>query len=757
MKTEALVVTLDRSDQLEDFSRRVVDAFGDSMQSLWLVAGEPLVRQGRRSGLLYFIVSGELKLVRKDDEGHEVELERLGPGRFLGERELLTGGVRTVSVIAVADSHIRLLPRAELMRLRRDANEAGDVLPLIEQRLLQQRIANALRSLFPRLERDVLADLMGALDLTTLNAGEALFLQDSIGDNMFVVVSGRLSIRLDDGPNKTGTAGRVLGDVSRGDIIGEFALFSPSPRSATVVATRDAELLRLRRADFERLSLIHPSLILSLTRKMVDRVRQTNLRTGPDPELRTMTLTLLPVAGEASTVRFAAALADALARFGTATVLTASEFDRRYGAAGSAQTAVTELLHPMVVSGLSDVESEYRFVLLVADETVSEWTRRCLRGSDRVVAVVDATGDPRVNRLEQAALEVAVEARHELVLLQPDGLRAPHGTAQWLDLRAVAGHYHVETGNPEHIARVARRLSGRAIGLVLSGGGARGYAHLGVWRALEELNVSVDYIGGTSMGALLAAAFSMGHTYEQVREESHTLANPKTLFDYTVPFAALMASRKLNRLCHRIYGDLQIEDLWVPFFSVATNLSTAEQVVYRRGPLWRAVRCSISIPGVFAPVVEGGQVIVDGAVMNNFPVDLMRENCESERVIAVNVSIPTDVRAEYDFNYEVSGWRLLLNRLNPLARRRLSFPAIINTLVRTMEVNSVRMTRHNRSEAQLLLEPNVRAVGLLEFDRFQQASDLGYAHSLEAIRGWLADDGPAEQLRVELSSAQVGL
>ena len=750
MKTEGLVRTPRPRLETEAFCDRVVEAFAQNAKMQNLAPGERLARRGDRPDL-YFLVAGELQIVRVDGD-HKVELERLPPGSFISDRELVTdsplaGGLGRVALVATEPSRLCLIPRADLFTLTEETIAHADELRAqIDQRLREQRTRQALRALFPTLGGEVLQALMQVLAFVTINAGESLFQQGDDGDDAFLVVSGRLSVRLLEEPGHSQT----IGEVSRGDVVGEFSLFSPAPRSAAVVAIRDSELLRFHRRDFEALCANHPPLALVMARKMVDRVRTSNRWIGPDPSKRTMTLTIVPTCPRQQALDFARQLTRALFAFGTALVVTPDEFERRCGQPDIAQTPVTDPLNPFVVSILSEIENEHRFVIFIADHDPTEWTLRCLRSSDRVLLLANATDDPQPGRLERVALEVALEARHELVLLQPADRNAPTGTAEWLTPRTVAGHHHVQLQRPEHIARVARRLAGRSIGLVLSGGGARGYAHLGVWRALEELEVSVDYIGGTSMGALLAATFAMGLNYREIVQQSETVANPKTLFDYTLPFAALMASRKLTRLCHRLYGQRQVEDLWVPFFSVATNLSTAEQLIYRTGPLWKAVRCSISIPGVFAPVVDEGEVIVDGAVMNNFPVELMREYCESEHVIAVNVSVPRVEQQSYDFAYEVSGWRLLFNRLNPFARRRLHFPAIIGTLMRTMEVNSARHTLHNRSEAQLLLEPNVTSVGLLDFPNFQEASDLGYAASYDALEDWLAEDKLGGQLRLNI-------
>ena len=239
--------------------------------------------------------------------------------------------------------------------------------------------------------------------------------------------------------------------------------------------------------------------------------------------------------------------------------------------------------------------------------------------------------------MEQAIASRRLPVREELVLLHPGTAQRPSGTAGWLAKRDLHAHHHVRLGDQTHMQRLARRLAGRALGLVLSGGGARGFAHVGVLRAMEELGIEIDLIGGTSMGALVGGQYARGLGLHESLELNRRFANPKQLFDYTLPLTSLMASRKLTRVMMGTYGDVRIEDLWRPFFCVSSNLTRAEAIIHRSGPLWEAVRASIAIPGIFTPILRGGDVLVDGGVMNNFPVDVMVRLCEGGPVIGSNV------------------------------------------------------------------------------------------------------------------------
>ena len=723
---------------------RIIEALAEHMEPMSLEPGEALFREGDSADHLYFLTSGDLKVTEGLSE--EKERERISGETFVGERELFTREPRRTTVTALSACELRVMSGASFRWLRDNDAELGlRLLMLIAQRLRQSRIVTAVRALLDDLDPDAMDDLLDVLELVHLPAEDVLPDQRT---SLYLVVSGRLQVERRDGPV---TTERDIGPV---ELVGGFDLLAPDGSSSPAVAKRDTDVLRLGRRSYEQLVARHPALALQLTERIISQERRFRRSPKQRGESQPMTLTVVPSGDVPDAVGFAHALASTLESFGPALVLSSAELDRRFGEP-VAQITRLHPLYPLMSSVLDEIESEYRFLLLLPDETATEWTRRCMRRADRILVVADAESDPQPGLLERSADRIVPSTRRELVLLQAKDTLMPSGTRRWLDARDVSCHHHVRREEPDHLARVARRLSGRAVGLVLSGGGARGYAHLGVWRALEELEVSVDCVGGTSMGALLAGAFAMGLRYDQVAELSSSLADPKALFDYTIPLTSLMKSRKLNRLCRRVYGERAIEDLWIPYFAVVTNLSTAEPSVRQTGPLWKAVRSSISIPGVFAPVVENDEVLVDGGVMNNFPVDLMRKTAESDHVIAVNVVPPTVRKRKYDVETEASGWWLLFSRLNPFSRR-LKAPALVRTILRALEVNSIRLSRRTRFEAQLLLEPDVRTIGLLDFGRYQKAADIGYAASKTAIQQWLIEDGDVGTRHVVLPEAVNG-
>ncbi len=396
---------------------------------------------------------------------------------------------------------------------------------------------------------------------------------------------------------------------------------------------------------------------------------------------------------------------------------------------------------------LNRKEADHDMVVYVVDPEVGPWAQRCLRQADRVLVVGRAQASPIPGELE-SSLHLArsdAKQRTDLIIVHQAGTSVPTGTSRWLTGREIGAYHHVRDGSDEDFSRLARSLTGRSVSLVLSGGGARGLAHIGVLRALEEAQVPVDIVGGASFGALIAAAVARGDDWGSIRESmQRMLVDRRRPLDMTAPAAALTGGRRIVAMLQDGFGDTQIEDLWHRFFCVSSNLTKARVRVHTTGPIWQALRASISIPGLFPPVNSGeGDVLVDGAVMNNLPVDVMKTLSDGGPVLAVNLRGEFPLRAEDLPRHGVlSGWRVYGRRLNPLADT-LALPGIIDVLLRTTEVGSVLSSKAMEKLADVVFHPPVDDVGLLEFSAIDRLIDAGYRHAVQRL-----EDGELDHIAV---------
>ena len=701
--------------------------------------GEVLFSEGKQSENLYLVMSGEISLFMpgsKDGEGFY--LHSRTKGETAGDFAVLNGGLYLVTAVAAKTTKLAKFPRFAFELL---VDISPKVLALVYDTAadLSQRVmlSRVFLDLFGEVTTNTMNSLLEGTEIRQYNSGELVIGEGDEADGLHIVVSGRLSVEtlLPDGKRLS------LAEVRAPETVGELALLTDTPRSASVFAMRESSVAFLRKSLFNELIVQKPDMLMSLSKLIVQRHIENTRTSGVSKA--DQTFAVIPMDKRLPLRRFLNQLKGQLKCEGDPMVLHARGFDTLYGKTGAAQTRFDDPFNSAITEWLDDKENTYKQMIYVANREWTAWSRRCVNRADRVLLVANADGNTSELRdIEMALKSHFAEDHHqprvELVLLHSSDTEQPVGTIKWLEKRNLHAHYHVRMGDSQHTARLARRLCGNARGIVFSGGGARGYAHLGVQKLIEEEGIEIDYIGGSSMGGLLGASMAMEQKTDSIYELSKTFASKKALFDYTLPITSLMKSAKLTHFCKTVYGDQRIEDLWIPFFAVSSNLYDGEEVLHDSGELWHVVRSTISLPGIFSPVpINSEMLLIDGAVLNTFPVDVMHDKLGgSGNIIGVNVSQIAELRAEYDYGTSLSGWQALLSRLNPF-RPRMKVPRIAETLLRSTDIKSILRLNETKALLDVLIEPDVSAVALLDFKSYQRISDIGY----EQAKLTLADHG----------------
>ena len=520
----------------------------------------------------------------------------------------------------------------------------------------------------------------------SLPAGNSLFESGSTPEGVYLVASGRLGV-------KTPGIVRLTAEIERSQLVGEAGWLLKEQHSATVFALRDSELLLLPAGVLDAVAAQSANFSLALARLGARRLRRSNRQEFEQKRARVFAI--VPNSLEIDVANLATRLVAEFARAGRTELV--------WDARASTHTA----------RWFNAIEESNDYVVYVADPTASGWTRQCCRQADVILlaAPAGAASKPWAAGIAEAAL--ARGARVELALLHDERIEAGAAT-RWLQSTPLAQHHHIV--DAADLGRLARLLTRRGVGLVLSGGGARGFAHLGVIRALREARVPIDFVGGSSIGSIIAAGVAVGWSDEEMRmryRRSFVDTNPVN--DYTFPFVALTRGRKVSRLLQREYGDVLIEDLRRPFFCVSANLSTGRALEHRDGRLADALRASVAIPGVMPPVYRGEDVLVDGAAINNLPVDLMQNHAPG-LVIGCDVGV---------------------DRFAPGRRGRRSIN-IFQILMHSGMVNSASSAALQRELADVLLTPPLANVDLLNWRAFDRAIQAGYDYAraaLEALPG----------------------
>lgn len=533
--------------------------------------------------------------------------------------------------------------------------------------------ADPLRNLplFAGLDAATLAQLGEHVEDVELEAGCYLFHEGDPSDSLYVIRTGRVQVLQDS---------IVLKELGRGEVLGELGLLIDAPRSATVRALRDTKLVRLTKAQFDEIA-DHGALAALV------KVLATRLREAPPPATDStspeVVVSVIGVSGDAPVPAVAAGLLTALSA--RLRAVDPGRVDR---------------------DGLDRAERVADKVVLHAAVEDAGWRDFCLRVADRIVLVA---GDPN----PQAARLPARARGADLVLAGPAASREHR--RQWEELitpRSVhVVHYRRIL---ENVRPLAARIAGRSIGLVLGGGGARGFAHLGVLDELERVGVTIDRFAGTSMGAVIAVFGACGMdaaTADAYAYEYFIRHNP--LSDYAFPVRGLVRGRRTLTLLEAAFGDRLVEELPKEFRCVSVDLLARRPVVHRRGRLVDVIGCSLRLPGIYPPQVYNGRLHVDGGVLDNLPVSTRASPDGPLIAVSIGLGGGGPGSARQDGSPKV--------------------PGIGDTLMRTMTIGSQRGADAALSLAQVVIRPDTGAVGLLEFHQIDAAREAGRVAAREAM------------------------
>lgn len=696
------------------------------------------------------------------------------PGGIAGYLASLSSAASYVDIVAKTDTYVGFLPHHALERL------------LEKQPIVLLTLAKRLISLLSPLVLQIDA----SLDWMHVNAGQVLWRTGDASDSFYIVINGRLRAITEDNQGVV----KIVAEYGQGDTAGEIDVITSTPRRNTVHAIRDTELIRMPQTLFNAISSRNPQTTALLLRMIASRVRN-DIDSSPSARSRNMgselrrnnanlkTVAVLPVSRNVPIDGFARKLHSALEGIGSPTsYLNQASVSNTLG-----RHAFTRMGKLKTAAWLADQEQRYKIVLYVADSSVgSSWTQTCVRQADYVL-VVGLCDDPSMGEYERLLLSMKTTARKELVLLHPDRSVTPGSTREWLKTRPwVHQHIHVElpglkisvpkptattpqdpaavaalknlkdrvqseiqkyrgsrpdvrAQRPPHtddFARLARRICGISIGLVLGGGGARGISHLGVLRALEENGIPIDHIGGTSIGALIGGLYAkeadLISSSARAKQFSGRMGNIwRMLSDVTYPLVAYTTGHEFNRSLYKAFYDLHIEDMWLPFFCNTANITTSRMEIHETGYAWRFIRASMTLVGLVPPLCDNGNMLVDGGYLDNLPVSTMFDMGASA-VVACDVG-SLDDNSPRNFGDTISGWWLMIMRWNPFSNAR-TIPAITEIQSRLAYVSSVQTLEEAKvTRGCLYMAMPVQEYGTLQWGKFEEIQEKGYQAALKIL------------------------
>ncbi|KAJ9102995.1 hypothetical protein QFC19_004553 [Naganishia cerealis] len=697
------------------------------------------------------------------------------PGGIAGYLASLCGTPSYTNVTAKTDCYVGLLPHNSFERL-------------LERRpIVLLTLAKRLISLLSPLVHDL--DL--ALDWEQINAGQVLYREGDKSDCFYIVINGRLRSVHEHASGKVD----LIAEYGQGSPIGELEAITDSTRPNTVHAIRDSELVKMPMTLFNAVSVQHPATTIRFLRLIASRVKQAagpSLRQNPvakpfsgssGANLNLKTVCILPVTGSVPIAAFAERLRNALEDIGAPTAyLNQASVMRQLG-----RHAFSKMGKLKIAGWLAEREQRNRTVLYVVDTPVtSQWTLTSIRQADFVL-IVGMGDDVALGEYEKLLLATKTTARKELVLLHPERYVASGFTRRWLKDRSyISGHHHVELPGiilpnktpmlvhdpaaiaafkhlrekvetrikkyrfrpsdrprrPPHMndfARLARRLCGKSIGLVLGGGGGRGISHIGMLQALEEAQIPVDAIGGCSIGAFVGGLYAREADLLSTRGRAKQFAGRmgslwRILSDVTYPFAAYTTGHEFNRGIYKAFYDVHIEDMWIPFFANSTNITHSRMEIHRTGYAWRYVRASMTLAGLLPPISDRGDLLVDGGYIDNLPVSVMMSMGPTD-VIAIDVGSIDDTSPR-NYGDSVSGWGILLNKMNPFAKQQvLSMAEVSGRLTYVASVRTLGEAK-NTPGCLYYAMPVQQFETLGGFSKFNEVYKVGLTAGRDILQKW---------------------
>lgn len=682
-----------------------------------------LVRKGDDADTIFLVTSGTLDAI-DDSDGRDVVVGRLEAGQIAGEVTVVAGGTRTATLRAAERTDVVVIDRPDFEAWLADRPAfADEVSAQARERIDRAQVAAMVADLIGDDEARLVQHVVDRVSWRRLAAGELLFERGAPSDAAFFVVGGRVRV--------TDEHDAPLAEIGRGEVVGELGLLDSAPRSASVRAVRDTTLAVFTTEVFEELVTRSPGLMLHVARGILTRLRRTPRRVVGRAAALTIAVTA-PIDQR----EIVDGLISTLTRFGSVRHLSSEKVDRYLNRPGIAQSSADNAGTPRLAEFMHEADVGNDHVVLEADREATEWTKRTLRQADRVVIVCSAIPDAAewtAIRGILATLDGVPHVARMLGIIHPTDADRPHGTAALAAETGIADVVHLRRRNDSDLERLARLASGNGVGLVLSGGGARGFAHIGVYRALVHAGVPIDAVGGCSIGAPIAGGIAREVPLDRMEAEAQRLFH--RLLDYTVPVVSLVKGARITRSIEESFGGWDIDDLWLPYYCVSTNLTHSTLETHRRGDMVRAVRASVAIPGILPPVAMGDDLLVDGGVLNNLPFGPMRDDGRIDTVIAVDVAPARGPRAKADFGLAVSGMRALAASIR---RAPSEYPGVSAILLRSMLAGSVHNQKVSLRDGavDLLVDLDLPGVSLLDFERVHEVAAAGYRASIDTIDEW---------------------
>ncbi|MGB1040950.1 MAG: patatin-like phospholipase family protein [Flavobacteriales bacterium] len=575
---------------------------------------------------------------------------------------------------------------------------------------------------FSELDSDLVSNLLDKGKIVTYEPREEIITQGEFSKDVFLLITGKLKVSWKDEFQKE----TVINEISTGEFFGETPVFTGEARSATIFAARNSTLLKIEGTDFQEILDGSAKLTKYLGATIIKRLQHSR-EDKERVKLKHIVIQSIDKQSESSV--FIDNLETKLNRFGKVLHVSKKDF---YGEIKQVDENDFEELSSKFNHWLYSQDKEHDFLLLESDFENTDWSKLCLGQADSIMLLGGQELSTELTEMENYLFNTKRVNEIIDVHLVVDSSNGGNisGISKLLGNRYIKNIFYHKS--PSDLGRIARFISGNSIKLVLGGGGAKGFAHIGVYKAMLELDIPVDFVGGTSIGSVIAASIAMGWSYEDLVEKAHqSFVVDKPLKDFQWPIVSFLSGNKLEKIIHRNFGDKKIEELEIPFYAIAANLSKASTEILDKGKVSDAIRASISLPIFLPPFVKDNSLLLDGGIVDNLPYDHVQS-------LAIGPTIGVDLSflkvRELGYEKIPSNKKIYLNKFSK--KKKLPVPRIHQIMMSTLTLASNAKRISNSNKFDVYIKPNVSKYGFLKWDNFEALVEEGYQSSLPILKAW---------------------
>ena len=693
---------------------------------------------------IFYLISGKVVLSSIDEESTIERTTEIFESETFNSLSIFYETSRSETASCSENSTLLFVPKHALIELC-DTSKSFNVILHNKTSVAFncQKLLRILSKVYSEeVDQSIFRKIIDSGEWVSLRDNTELFKSGDPSDSMFFLVRGFLKVFVGEDDDL-----KEVGEIKEGEVIGEMGLLSDEPRSASIYSTRESILFRISKEKFDDLMRSNPSVLFALSKQIILRFKKNqNVNAGNENTIF-LTLVFTSKNKEDIVLKYGVGkhLDKALGRYDSSYFLSKEIVEKELSVKNINDELGTEGKFFPLDNLVNRIAKDNKYIILETDIENTPWTTWCTKLSDKFLFLVNPLKGIDNTSIIHAMNEIQQKTpKHllidrQLIICHKDKSNFPEKTIKYLDeLKPISNHYHISLDSENDFLRIARSLSNKSIGIAFGGGGARGLAHIGAYESLIDNGVPADIVCGTSAGSMMAGIIASGYKISEIKKIWTQFGNDMTpeFSDYNLPYSSIYKDDKLLHAYSKFFGDRRIEDLWLPMFCCAVNISSAELKVFDKGPIWRAVRSSSSLPGLFVPYIEDNSMYVDGGLINNMPGDILKEVFNS-KLISINVSPEKDLVPNFDSFPNQTGMvlkRLLSKKKFSDEFEKLNVPTIGSIMVRSIMVGSAKKTNDVANMSEIYLNIPTDGFSMLNYNRMDELIEIGYNFTNEKLK-----------------------